>query len=95
MDISNVAAAFVAQFVFVFLLGFQTANIRDSEYKLVFLVSISIGIAELGVMASVIKTIVTSSSSMPVYIAFVFGGAFGVTLSVFFSNWLKKRRSRK
>ncbi len=95
MDVSNVVVAFASQFVFVFLLGLQTANIRDREYKLVFLVSVSIGIAELGVMASVIKTVITTSSSTPVYIAFVFGGAFGVSSALWFSDWLNKRRTRK
>lgn len=84
--------AFTAQFALVFLLGFQTANIRDSAYHLVFLTSLAIGVAELGVISSVVRGVVMGAGPWYVYAAFLLGGAAGVLCSLYLADYLRKRR---
>ncbi len=92
VSIYNALVAFSAQFALVFLLGFQTANIRDRAYHLVFVVSILLSVAQLGVLTSVVNTMVIETGAWFVYVAFVLGGACGVMCSLWFADWLNQRR---
>lgn len=95
VSIRNALVAFAAQFALVFLLGFQTANIRDRAYHLVFVVSLLLSIAQLGVITSVVNTMVVETSAWFVYVAFILGGACGVMCSLWFADWLNKKRHQK
>lgn len=87
--------AFVAQFAYIFLIGFQSACIRDSTYKLVFFNSICIGIANLAVVGTVVKGVVDGNAEWYVLTSFVLGGAFGVLCSLYLADHLRKRRESK
>ncbi len=74
--------AFVGQFLFVFLLGYQTANIRDHNYSHAFLTSFVISSVEMGVVLTVVKAVIIQQGGVTTWLAFALGGACGIVLSM-------------
>jgi hypothetical protein len=83
--------AFFGQCLFVFLLGTQTANIRDNDKRAAFFTSILIAVPEVTVLSSIVRSAQTSGNIV-VYIAFALGGALGIVLSMLLSDYRNKKK---
>lgn len=83
-------AAFGGQFLFVFLMGMQVANIRDRNYAAAFIVSVCISASELFAITVVIRTVVAEHPSPLVYAAFALGGACGIVASMQVSDFIER-----
>ena len=86
-----ISQAFFGQCLFVFLLGTQTANIRDNDKRAAFLTSLMIAIPEVTVLSSIVRSAQTSGNIL-VYVAFALGGAVGIILSMLLADYRNKNK---
>ena len=79
--------AMSATFVSVFLKGFQHKNVIADKYKLTFVTSYAMAIADVAVVTSVVKGGWSTAAAMGT------GAAFGMIISMYLHNRFVKRKT--
>ena len=86
--------AFTVPFVYVLLLTFQSANVRDSSYHLVFVTSCLIGLVQVALIGTVYRGIITGDTSWFIILLFILGGAVGAITALRFADHLRIKRGK-
>jgi len=84
---------FTAQAVYVFLLGFQSRNVRDNQFVMAAMTSTCLGICGLTGLAVVVKA-VQSGEWLPL-IAYVAAGPVGICSAMAIHNQVARQKPIK
>ena len=83
--------AFSGQFLFVFLLGLQSGNVADRKYLAAAVTSTALGLCELSVLLSVVRSTLIDGGDWLTWLAFVAAGPMAICTSIKVRGWLHPR----
>lgn len=84
---------FLAQIVYVFMLGFQSRNVRDGQYLAASLTSLGIGVSSLAIQPLIVKAVIIEPQPI-VIVGFLLGGPIGICLAMFAHDRMRDYGSR-